>query len=134
VLREGKERSIHIALGELPVPTQNPAASRQHHGSDEPETMGRGDAAHLGLKLAPAGSIAGAGEEGIVVTDIEAGGLWAERGFELGDVILEVAGKSVKTPAEIESALGEARNAGKQIVLVRLRSGEAMRFVTVPVG
>jgi serine protease Do len=134
VLREGKERSIHIALGELPVPTQNPAASRQHHGSDEPETMGRGDAAHLGLKLAPAGSIAGAGEEGVVVTDIEAGGLWAERGFELGDIILEVGGKSVKTPAEIESALGEARNAGKQIVLLRLRSGEAMRFVTVPVG
>jgi serine protease Do len=69
-----------------------------------------------------------------VVTDIEAGGLWAERGFELGDIILEVGGKSVKTPAEIERALGEARNAGKQIVLLRLRSGEAMRFVTVPVG
>ena len=128
VLREGKERNIDVALGELPVPAQNPAASLQHHGSDEPETMGRGDAAHLGLKLAPAGSIAGAGEEGVVVTDIEAGGLWVERGFELGDVILEVGGKSVKTPTEIESALGEARNAGKQIVLLRLKSGEAMRL------
>src|SRR5262245_20583540 len=134
IVREGKERNIDVALGELPVPAQNPAASLQHHGSDEPETMGRGDAAHLGLKLAPAGSIAGAGEEGVVVTDIEAGGLWVERGFELGDVILEVGGKSVKTPTEIESALGEARNAGKQIVLLRLKSGEAMRFVTVPVG
>ena len=96
--------------------------------------MGRGDTADLGLKLAPAGSIAGAGEQGVIVTDIEPDGLWAERGFELGDIILEVGGKSVKTPNEIESALGEARSAGKQTVLLRLRSGEAMRFVTVPVG
>ena len=36
----------------------------------------------------------------------------------------------MKTPNEIESALGEARSAGKQTVLLRLRSGEAMRFVT----
>ena len=134
VLREGKKSSIDVALGELPLPTQAPAADPHNHGSKEPETMGRGDTADLGLKLAPAGSIAGAGEQGVIVTDIEPSGLWAERGFELGDVILEVGGKSVKTPNEIESALGEARSAGKQTVLLRLRSGEAMRFVTVPVG
>jgi len=71
--------------------------------------MGRGDAGGLGVKLAPAGSITGAGEQGVVVTDINPGGLWAERGFEPVDVILDVSGKSVKTPDEIESALSEAR-------------------------
>jgi hypothetical protein len=40
----------------------------------------------------------------------------------------------VKTPDEIESALSEARSAGKRIVLLRLKSGGSMRFVTVPVG
>jgi serine protease Do len=133
LLREGKERSIDVALGELPVPAPSPAGP-QNRGSEQPETVGRGDATDLGLKLAPAGSVAGAGQQGVIITDIKPDGLWAERGFELGDVILEVAGKSVTTPAEIESALGEARSAGKQTVLLRLRSGEAMRFVTVPVG
>jgi len=96
--------------------------------------MGRGDAGDLGVKLAPARSIAGAGEQGVVVTDINPGGLWAEQGFERGDVILDVSGKSVKTPDEIESALSEARNAGKRTVLLRLKSGDSMHFVTVPTG
>jgi serine protease Do len=132
VIRDGKEQTIGVALGELPVP--DPAASREQHGSDEPETMGRGDARDLGLELAPAGSIAGAGEQGVVVMDIDPAGLWAERGFSLGDVILEISGKSVKTPEEVDSALSEARNAGKRTVLLRLRSGDAMRFITAPVG
>ena len=132
IIRESKEQTIDVALGELPV--ADPAASREQPGSDEPETMGRGDASDLGLELAPAGSIGGAGEQGVVVLDINPAGLWAERGFSLGDVILEVSGKSVKTPEELGSAVSEARNAGKRTVLLRLKSGDAMRFVTAPVG
>jgi serine protease Do len=82
----------------------------------------------------PADSIAGAGEQGVVVTGMDSRGLWAERGFELGDIILEIGGKTVKTPAELEGALGEARNAGKRTVLLRLKSGDSMRFLTAPVG
>jgi hypothetical protein len=37
--------------------------------------MGRGDAGGLGVTLAPTGSITGAGEQGVVVTDIDPGGL-----------------------------------------------------------
>jgi serine protease Do len=96
--------------------------------------MGRGDASDLGLKLLPADSIVGAGEQGVVVTGIDSRGLWAERGFELGDIILEIGGKAVKTPAELEGALGEARNSGKRTVLLRLKSGDSMRFLTAPVG
>jgi serine protease Do len=132
IIREGKEQTIDVALGELPV--ANPAASGEQHGSEEPETMGRGDPHDLGLELAPAGSIAGAGEQGVVVLDINPAGLWAERGFSLGDVILEISGKSVKTPEELGNAVSEARNAGKRTVLLRLRSGDSMRFVTAPLG
>ena len=134
VLREGKERSIALALGELPLPTQAPAAGGEDHGTDQPETMGRGDVPDLGLKLVPADRIAGAGEQGVVVTGIDPRGLWAERGFELDDIILEIGGKSVKTPAELEGALSEARSAGKRTVLLRLKSGDSMRFLTAPVG
>ena len=131
VLREGKKQTIDVALGELSIADP---AGREQHGSDELETMGRGDASNLGLELAPAGSIAGAGEQGVVVLDINPAGLWAEQGFSSGDVILEVSGKSVKTPEELGSAVSEARNAGKRTLLLRLRSGDATRFVTAPVG
>src|SRR5262249_39910094 len=81
VIRAGTEQTINVALGELPG--ANPAAGREQHDSDEPETMGRGNASDLGLELAPAGSITGAGEQGVVVLDINPAGLWAERGFSL---------------------------------------------------
>ena len=134
VLREGTEQSIAVALGELPLPAQAPTAWREHQGTDQPETTGRGDVSDLGLKLVPADSIAGAGKQGVVVAGIDSRGLWAERGFELGDIILEIGGKSVKTPAELEGALSEARSAGKRTVLLRLKSGDSMRFLTAPVG
>jgi hypothetical protein len=40
----------------------------------------------------------------------------------------------VKTPAELEGARSEARSAGKRTVLLRLKSGDSMRFLTAPVG
>src|SRR5262249_60312640 len=49
VLREGKERNIDVALGELTVPAQNPAASLQHQGSAGAETTSRGVSVHLRL-------------------------------------------------------------------------------------
>ena len=68
-----------------------------------------------------------------MVTGVDPTGLGADQGLELGDVILEVSGKSVATPAEIRSALSDARRAGKQQALLRLRSGDATRFVAVPI-
>jgi serine protease Do len=85
------------------------------------------------LKLAPASSVLGAGEQGVIVTGVDPTGLGADQGLELGDVILEVSGKPVTTPAEIRNALGDARRQGKQLAPLRLRSGDATRFVTVPI-
>ena len=49
----------------------------------------------LGLTVAPANSVAGAGREGVVITEVDPKSAAAERGFKEGDVILEVADKSV---------------------------------------
>ena len=68
------------------------------------------------------------------MTNVEAGGVAAERGVREGDVILEVGGKAVSNPADLRTALGAARTDGKSSVLMRVRSGEASRFVAVPVG
>ena len=79
----------------------------------------------LGLTLAPAGEVAGSGSEGVVVTDVEPDGIAAEHGFKTGDVILEVAGKTVASPADVRDALGDAQKDGKRTVLMRVKSGDS---------
>ena len=46
-----------------------------------------------------------------------------ERGFKEGDVILEVAGKSVTSAGEVREAITAARNDNKNSVLIRVNSG-----------
>ena len=70
----------------------------------------------------------------MVVTDVESDGPAAERGFKTGDVILEVGGKAVSTPAEVRTALSDARAEGKRTVLMRVKSGDATKFVALPLG
>jgi serine protease Do len=77
--------------------------------------------------------VAGAGSEGVVVTGVDSSGIAADR-FQTGDVILEIAGKSVSTPAEVREVIASARTEGKRSVLVRVKSGDNTRFVALPVG
>ena len=57
-----------------------------------------------------------------------------QHGFATGDVILEVAGKAVSTPAEVRDALREVRAQGKHSVLMRVKSAQGARFVAVPLA
>ena len=133
VLHKGSEKAVTVTLGELPN-----AKSIKTGFSDNDNDRGRNsngsDVPNLGLTVAPAKSVAGAGKEGVVVTGVNAGGASAERGLKEGDVILEVAGKSVATADDIRNELNTARTDKKNSVLVRVRSGDSSRFVALPVG
>jgi len=74
------------------------------------------------------------GGDGVLVTAVDPDGPAAEHGFQTGDRILDVGGKTVSTPADIRKALAEARTQGKRTVLMRVKSGDAMKFVALPVG
>jgi len=136
VRRQGEEKAIAVTLGEYPVKRQAAVPARQ------PETNGRGGGVSkeastsdaLGLKLAPAVTVPGAGKQGVVVTGVDPTGTAADSGVEPGDVIVEVGGKAVATPGEIRTALSTALGEGQRSVLLRLRSGETTRFVAVPTG
>ena len=78
--------------------------------------------------------MAGAGNEGVVVTGVDSSGVAADHGFSTGDVILEVAGKIVSTPADVRKMIASARTDGKRTVLMRVKSGDNTRFVALPVG
>jgi serine protease Do len=150
MLRQGDERTLAVTLGQLPSKRQASAAPDRVPGatpapSNERETTGRGSPSDgtadapagrvdLGLRLAPADTVPGAGGQGVVVTGIDPTGIAADEGVELGDVILEVGGKSVRSPGEIQDRVRDARRDGKPSVLLRLKSGETTRFVALPIG
>jgi serine protease Do len=74
----------------------------------------------------------GVGNRGLIVIGIDPFGRAADLGIEAGDIILEVGGKAVQTPDDVRNALNQARDAGRHAALMRLKSGDAMRFVAVP--
>jgi serine protease Do len=129
IVRNGTETTVAATLGETPLP---PAAS---------QTPARSRAAFdLGITLAPADPTPGnkkngvvvVGTEGVVVLGIDPVGRAAGLDINLGDVILDVSGRRVRTPNEVREALQNAHVAGRPAVLMRLQSGDKVRFVAVP--
>jgi len=127
VLHKGSEKTVSLTLGELPN-------SKEANATTENGDNGSADLGKLGLTLAPAARVAGAGSEGVVVTGVDSSGVAADHGFSTGDVILEVAGKSVSSPADVRKVVSAARTEGKRTVLLRVKSGDNTRFVALPVG
>lgn len=68
------------------------------------------------------------------MTEVDPEGIAAERGFQPGDVILDVAGNSVSQPSEVKKALSDAHSKSRRNVVARVRSGDSTRFVAIPVG
>ena len=128
IISKGAEKTVSMNLGELPREQKQARAK-----SDDGDSSGT-QVPRLGLSLAPAGSVAGAGGDGVVVTQVDPSGPAAAQGFRTGDVILDVAGKKVTSPDEVSKAFADARSGGKRTVLLRVKSGENTRFLAVQLG
>jgi len=129
MIHDGSEKSVSLTLGQLPNQKEASNAGSDNDSGNATAEMGK-----LGLTLAPAARVEGAGKQGVVVTNVDSSGVAAEHGFSTGDVILEVGGKSVSTPGDVREAIGGARKDGRKNVLVRVKSGDNTRFVALPIG
>jgi serine protease Do len=128
LIRKGEEKTVTLTLGTLPNEKQadnTPQNQREVPDSDVPK---------LGLKLAPASKVAGSDGAGVVVTEVADGGVAADHGFRVGDIILDVGGTVVSTPADVRKSLSDARKEGKHAVLFRVKSREGTKFVALPLG
>jgi serine protease Do len=123
--RKGEIKTLTLTLGKMP--------NEQQAKADTSDEMSTGDSPRLGLNLAPAKDVAGSGDQGVAVVGVDPNGPAAERGIKTGDVILDVAGKAVANTAEVRKALSDARTAGKNTVLLRVKTAEATRFVALPI-
>jgi serine protease Do len=127
IIRQGESKTISLSLAQMPNDQKQAKADT---GTSEP-TSG---VPHLGLQVAPAREVDGAGNRGVVVTAVDPDGPAAEQGFEAGNVILDVGGKTVANAGDVRDALKDAQTQGKHSVLMRVKTGEATRFVALPLG
>jgi serine protease Do len=128
LIHQGQDRTVTLTLGTLPNEKQ--AENTQQNQREVPDS----DVPKLGLTLAPASKVSGANSTGVVVTAVADGGVAADHGFQVGDIILDVGGKVVSTPADVRKSLSDARKEGKHAVLFRVKSGENTKFVALPLG
>lgn len=127
VWRNGDTKTVSLTIGEQSGQRQASAGAEQQGASDS-------GTPRLGLTLAPASDVGGAGSQGVAVTAVDPNGPAAEHGIKTGDVILDVAGKSVSKPEDVRQELASLHKDGKRSVLMRVKSGDATRFVAVPLA
>jgi serine protease Do len=127
LVHEGAVKDMSVTLGQMPTEqtAMNDTDGSHQSGSTVP---------HLGLTLAPAQDVAGAGGAGLAVVNVDPAGAAAQRGIQTGDVILDVGGKSVSSGSDLTTALQSAKASGRPDVLVRVKTSDATRFVALPTG
>jgi serine protease Do len=129
VIHNAQQKTVTLTLGTLP--------NEKQASNDPSPRLGRTsevDVPKLGFSVAPANSISGSETSGVVVTAIAEGGVAADHGLQVGDVIVDVGGKPVTTPAEFRKSLSDAQKDGKHTVLFRVKSSGGTKFVALPLG
>jgi len=126
LLRKGETKSLNLTLAEMPN-------DRQVNAEQAGPKVATG-APHLGLAVAPASDVEGAGQKGVVVTSIDPDGPAAERGLKTGDVILNVGGRPVANAGDVRSALTQATSGGKHSILMQVKTADATHFVAIPLS
>ena len=128
IVRYGNKHEVDMKLGAFPSGKKLAALEE-----DKPETGEQLD--NLGLSLAPAMKVPGAGDNGVVITEVDPNSDAADKGLKVGDVILQVAGETVSQPADvakgIKKAMDKAKDKDKVNVLLQVKTGDQMRFVAL---
>ena len=117
-LRDGAEKTVSLTLAAQKNQQTAMAGAAQNEG-----------ALKLGVQLAPANQMAGAGDQGVAIVNVDPDGVAASKGLTDGDVILDVGGKAVFQPSEVKAEIAAAQHGGKKAVLMRIKTAQGERFV-----
>jgi serine protease Do len=120
--RNGKEEKVTVKLETLSE--QQPQAETNTPAPTEPATP---VPSSVGVTLVP-----NAEGQGLLVQEIDPNGTAAEKGFAVGDIILEVDNKPVKTAAEFEGAVKAVKDSGRGTALIKAERGGNVRFIGLP--
>ena len=124
VFRNGKTEELSVHLGQMKNEPQKVASAQDSESA----------VSELGIKIAPASSVEGAGETGVAVLAVDPSGPAADLGIEAGDVIKKVGNQTIATPGDLETALKSAKKHGRQHTLALIQHSDNERYVALPVG
>lgn len=138
VLRRGDRRTINVTIGERP---SDPNALVNRPGESAPEQPEDDEAgvSVLGVALQELDADARRGlgldaeEDGLLISDVDSESPFA-RVVAPGFALLEVNGRPMTSVDDLESAIAAARRAGKEQVLVTVRSSRGTNFATVDIS
>jgi len=134
VWRDGRERTVHVTLGELEKFDQ---ANLTTTAPGEPERPVERAIDELGLSLSTITKAMAekysleADLEGVVITEVNADSGAAEKGLRKGDVIVEVNQEKVSTPDAVAAKIKEAAKNGRRSVLLLINREGDLRFVAL---
>lgn len=124
VWRDGKEQKISVTLGKLEE-TAKPSEEQQQAPAEEPAAPAP---TSVGLTLVP-----NSGGEGLLIQDVDPNSAAAEKGFAVGDTILEVNNQAVSSVADFEKAVQGVKDAGRSTALVKAQRDGNTRFIGLPI-
>jgi serine protease Do len=136
VVRKGQEMTLKVVVGRLEETEKQPAAAKVP--APESKTVVK---RALGLEFSALNDELRrryrikAGIKGVVVTGIDRSAAAGDQRIQAGEVILEVAGEAVASPADIEKRVEALKKEGKKVALLQISNGEGeTRFVPVPLN
>jgi serine protease Do len=121
--RGGQEATVSVTLDTLPdeaPPAEAPA---------QPEEPAAPAQSSVGVTVVP-----NSGGEGLLIQAIDPESIAAQKGFEVGDTILEVDNKPVATAEEFEAAIAGVKSAGRNTALIKAERDGNVRFVGLPLA
>ncbi len=127
VWRDGREQTFKVRLGELEEPEMASVETEEDAGP--PAEASRIPTLGLSLSMLSADLRQrfelGEDTAGVVITGVDENGAAAEKGLQVGDVIVEVDQRAVSSPAEIDDLIKQAQANGYRVVtLLVYREGD----------
>jgi serine protease Do len=122
IIRDGRAQTVSVMLGKFPSSTEVASARPAPERSKGDQI----ELSQLGFTVGPNSDGPGA-----LITDVENGSDAADKGLRAGDVILEVGGMPVNSPADVSTGVKKMSDLGRKAVFLRIKRGNDTRFVAV---
>ncbi|MEZ5945933.1 MAG: Do family serine endopeptidase [Hyphomonas sp.] len=140
IMRGGKRQTINVTVGERPEDPNAriiPASATPDKKDETPEGAVMES---LGATFLPLDAEArtrlglDADEAGLVISEVDRGGVIEESGLQPGMVIMEANSQPVNSVADLEKVIDTAKKAGRTKVLVAVRIGQITNYRTIDIS
>jgi len=121
VWRNGKSEKVTVTLDTLKDQVAQNDKSQQPADPNEPTPSS------VGITLVP-----NSDGDGLLVQDVDPDSTAADKGFAVGDVILEVDNTKVSSAADFEKALKGVKDRGLNTALIKASRNDTVRFLGLP--